>query len=185
MCLRLMLSLAVVLAMTESYAGAQTELPFYINVLENAEFEADGAASDTLAMVPPPGWIVTGSATQVRYGASGFFPARGLGDHFLAGGPLESVSTAAQQFVVTDPHSALYIDNSYVYFEFVALLGGTSSEGDQSIVEVQFADSAGVTTNAVLVSVFRCYGPLQTEIFTTFPPFELNFFRTFPPLPTA
>ena len=149
--LRFILSLAVAVAMTESYAGAQTELPFKINVLENSEFEADGAANDTLTIVPPPGWIVTGSATQAGYGVSAVLPERGLGEHFLAGGPLDSVSTATQQFVVTDPLSALYIDSWYINFEFTALLGGNSSEGDHSIAEVQFADSAGVTIRAVSV----------------------------------
>jgi hypothetical protein len=94
---------------------------------------------------PPPGWLVTGNATQARYGASSIFPGASseYGSQFLAGGPGSAVSTATQQFVATEHDTQLYIDIDYVSFELRAWLGGTSSQGDEATVELQCKDGLG------------------------------------------
>ncbi|MEA2458876.1 MAG: hypothetical protein QOC95_1848 [Thermoleophilaceae bacterium] len=118
------------------------------NLLVNGGAESGAAgASVTDPPAPPPGWTVTGSFSQARYG-TGDFPsaadskAAGGGQQFFAGGPGGgSVSSATQTIDVSADAGS--IDAGGVFSHLTAYVGGFGLQRDYGVVDAFYLDAAG------------------------------------------
>ncbi len=113
------------------------------NLVQNPGGEAGQGANDASSQPATPSWSVTGTFTQVRYGAPGFPTAedgsRAAGDkNFFAGGPGGAVSTASQTISVAE--AATEIDAGGLGWSLSAFIGGYSTQGDDASVTASFLD---------------------------------------------
>jgi hypothetical protein len=127
------------------------------NAIVNADAES-GAGSADGAIVPVPGWTVTGNFTAVQYGAvdaSGAFPAptdpgpASRGANFFAGGPGNSFSSATQLLDVSN--ISAQIDAGIVTFLLSGYLGGFATQGDYAVLTADFLDASSASLGSAAI----------------------------------
>jgi hypothetical protein len=116
------------------------------NLVQNGDAEAAPGSNDSSTVSPIPGWTVTGPFTSVAYGAPAFPDAAVAaavngGKNFFAGGPSTASGSATQDISVSG--AAKEIDAGSVKAALAGLLGGFSSQGDNTVVTAQFLGAAG------------------------------------------
>jgi len=127
-------------------AGADgAALPSTSNLIVNGDAE-QGVGSADGSPVTTPGWTVTGEATALQYGVSGY-PAttdpgptnRGL--NLFVGGASDALSTLAQTISLAS--YATRIDAGQVTFALQGYLGGFESQDDNAALTVSFRNASG------------------------------------------
>jgi hypothetical protein len=118
------------------------------NLIVNGNAEAAVGSTNGTA-VATPGWIVTGDATALKYGASGGYPIAtdpGPADratNLFAGGNNDATSSMTQSISLAS--YAAKIDTSSVAFTLSGYLGGYLSQGDGVVVTATFHASTDGT----------------------------------------
>lgn len=138
-------------------AGAD---PLAGNVLRDGGFELDGT----------PGWVASGGARALRYGAPShaYFPSRRAAPLFDGGGQFawggtdpSGIGTLTQTVDVSDRAAA--IDDGRVTAHLSAYLGGARAFADAMEVGAEFRDPDGLKGTAQLSPV----GPVRRRNLTT------------------
>jgi hypothetical protein len=141
-------SLAALLALAAPFVlahAAQATVPGG-NLVKNGDAEAAPGSNDSGTVSPIPGWTVTGPFTSVAYGAPAFPDATVAaavngGKNFFAGGPSTASGSATQDIDVSG--AAKEIDGGTVKASLSGVLGGFSSQGDNTVVSAQFLGASG------------------------------------------
>jgi hypothetical protein len=117
------------------------------NLLVNGDAEA-GPGSPDGGVVPVPGWKPTGSFTAVQYDtpAEDYFKSSdpgppNRGKSYFAGGPDSPSSSASQEVDVASKAKA--IDAGKATFKLAGWLGGWSTQEDNAVLTITFADANG------------------------------------------
>ena len=124
------------------------------NLVQNPGGEADQGANNSSTVVPPQGWVTTGTFSVVKYGAPDFlttaFAAQiGGGSNFLSGGRNAPVSTATQTIDVSG--AAAEIEAGGVQAKLSAYLGGYTSQKDAGMVVATFLNAGDAPLGTVKV----------------------------------
>jgi hypothetical protein len=120
------------------------------NLVKNPGAE-QGTGSNDGSVVPVKNWIETNGAsfTQVQYGATGGFPTSASpgpadrGHTFFAGGPNDDNTNIVASQTVSLKAYRTAIANGGVRFSLSAYLGGSGTDPDQALIEVDFKNAAG------------------------------------------
>jgi hypothetical protein len=139
---------------SKSQAGPLAPLASDGNLLPygNAEGLSGG---DGTAVVPVPGWTVSGSLTVAKWGTPGGFPAAGdpgpedRGLNFFSGGLGSALTTATT--TVNLPASPARIDAGLVAAELSGWLGGFGSQDDAVTLTVTFLNAAGARLDSFTI----------------------------------
>ncbi len=144
------LAAASIAAFSSSNVLAAPSL-YAVNLVVNGDAESDTGAPNSTTIVPPKGWVTTGQVTAVKYGASGGYPdatspgPKERGRNFFSGGNVEK-STATQSIDLAA--AAADVDAGTVTYAFSAWLGGYSTQDDNTVATVTFADANGTSLGA-------------------------------------
>jgi hypothetical protein len=116
------------------------------NLIVNPGAEANTGVSDKTHIVKPTGWTVNGTATVVKYGATGDFPTSSSpgpssrGSNFFAGGPSSAEADLFQTINLSSIGSS--IDAHDITFSLSGYLGGIANQADNASVFVNFSNSS-------------------------------------------
>ena len=135
-----------VYAVSPAYVPFAPTAPATGNRLHNGDAESSAGSSGHPAVVPLPGWGVTGGMSAIRYGAAAGYPTTtGSGptdraQAFFSGG---TAATATMAQSVSTWDAAPAIDRGAATFALSGWLGGYRWQRDAVAVVATFRDAAG------------------------------------------
>ncbi|MBK8038022.1 MAG: hypothetical protein IPK22_12965 [Verrucomicrobiaceae bacterium] len=134
--------------------GASAQIAYGQNVIVNGSGESELGSSDGNAMIAPSGWVRTGNANLLQYGAPEFPTSsspgpRERGASFFAGGPSNSNSSFSQTHNISSLSTS--IDAAQVGFTISGYFGGWDSQSDNATMFVEFFDNASISLGSFAI----------------------------------
>ncbi len=133
---------AVTFFLALSFAEAQAQCPTNVNLIANADAEAQQTLTGNTDH-DVSGWVSeTGSFTVIPYGQPGGFPTATSpgpavrGNYFFAGGPSSAIATASQTFDISA--CAALVDTGTLPFSVSGYFGGVGPQNDRARLQVNF-----------------------------------------------